>query len=97
MRRMEESKQRIIDIFDENGNVRPIPPCEVFNPMGHKDANYDLLFDDDGDLLPLADNIISELISTSNYTPLCDAVCLIVANTFALNTHGNYSAIYYWR
>jgi len=81
------------DLFDEKGDLKDFDPYCNFDT----DKRCKILFDEEGDLLSSVYNEIIELIKNNLFSNWSDAVALIYAHDFAMNTKGNYSAIYYWR
>jgi hypothetical protein len=84
----------IKQLFDENGNCQTLGDPYRDNPRSEA-AQW--LFDDDGYLDDRVPEILREIINERNVQPMCDAVQLLIADTFAGNTKGNYSTIFYYR
>lgn len=85
------------DCFDTDGNFRikfdPFRIGEDSPAIGI----YNHLFDEDGNLHNNVMEDIYRMVKVGNYHVFSDIVKLLHANDFAMNTKGNYSAIYMWR
>lgn len=84
-----------IACFNNKGNL-------LFDPYrcnrGEDEPRYSLIFTNNG---YLRDDVKSKITdwakSNLDFSPLCDAYALYIADRFAHNTKGNYSTIYYFR
>lgn len=83
-------------IFNNSGNF----VIEGFDPYRRRDEDvemYNFLFDEDGNLHEGMDDQLQTFINENRCAWHSDIVKLYWANEFAMNTKGNYSAIYMWR
>ena len=85
------------ELFDEKGNCPTLG-----DPYRDRTETAKLLFDERGNLTYEARKGIlgvvqSRQVSGQPIEPFCDIVRLIIADDFASNTKGHYSAIYLWR
>jgi len=87
---------KVKDCFNKDGSFRiPFDPYRISED--HPAIGiYNTLFED-GDLGWEASIEISRMVLSGEYPANSDIVKLMYADDFAMNTKGNYTAVYMWR
>lgn len=87
---------KLKDCFTDKGAIK-FDPYRLDENIQSEVMMNGIIFDEDGYLNVGIKSQLCDLIRENNWSPFCDAVGLIHAECFALNTKNNYSTIYYFR